>query len=154
MASQTIKEAVASAKKLGIGVTGLPAPKAKLPKTKLGSLVDDLRDLREMRLAMSKVADALKEEETRITEHFIEVMDANDEGGAVGKRFKAVVVRDTKPVAGDWDALYEHIRKTKSFDLLNRAVNVAAVKERWENGKTIPGIDSFQFKKLSITKVK
>lgn len=154
MGKMTIKEAVSAAKKLGIGITGLPTPAAKLPKTKLGALVDGLKDLKELRLAVDKVAEALKDEEARITEHFIETIDANSDGGAVGKRYQAVVMRDVRPIVEDWDALYTFIKKKGEFDLLNRAVNAAAVKERWENKKQVPGVGTFQFKKLSITKVK
>lgn len=147
----TVKEALRACATQDVLVT-LPAmPKAKLPK-KLGPLVDQLHDLRDLRLAVSKLADAIKAEETRVTDHIIDNLDAG-EGGAVGLHYKGLVVRENVPVVEDWEQFYEHIRKTKSFDLLNKAVNRAAVKARWDESKPVPGVDSFQNKKLSITKV-
>lgn len=150
--AEDIKALLKAASKLGVKVSGLPAVRAKLPKTKLGALADELHDVRTVRLALSKIVEAVKAEEQRITDHIIETVSI-DEGGVVGKRFKAVIVRENTPVVEDWDALYAHILKKKEFDLLNKALNRAAVKERAENGKAVPGVGSFQTKKLSVTKV-
>lgn len=154
MASMTINEAVQAAKKQGIALTGVPKPQAKLPTKTLGGVVDQLHDVREARLALNKVVEAIKEEEQRLTDHIIDTVNADLEGGAVGKRYKAIIQRDQKPVIEDYDKFTAHIKRTGNFDLLNRAVNAAAVKERWENNKEVPGIGHFSFKKLSITKVK
>lgn len=153
MAKTTIAEAVKAAGKLGIKITGITAPKKTLPKTKLGSLADALKEVEQRRLAVGKVADALKAEETRLREHLIETLDANEDGGAVGKHYKAIIVREDKPVVEDWDKFYEHIRKKKAFDLLNKALNAGAVKSRWEDGAAVPGVGSFKAKKISLTKV-
>lgn len=150
--SEKLKAALKAVAAEGIKIVGLPTIKAKLPKTKLGALVDEYHDVREARLALGKVVDAVAEYEKALTEHIIENVSA-DAGGVVGKRFKAIVKRESIPQVEDWDTLYEHIRKTKSFDLLNRALNRAAFKERAEAGKAVPGVGSFQAKKLSVTKV-
>lgn len=154
MASLTIKEAVSAAKKEGVAMAGTFGARKTLPKTKLGKLVDELHDLRDQRLAINKVVEAMKAEEQRLTDHIIETVDADTEGGAIGKRFKAIIVRDFKPVIEDYEQFTAHIQKTGEFDLLNRALNAAAFKARAEEGVAVPGIGSFQYKKLSITKVK
>lgn len=151
--AMTIKEAVNAAKKLGLQITGLPNPKVKLPTTKLGSLVDEYHATRELRLAIDKVASAIKEEETRLADHIIDNLDKHNEGGAVGKRYKGIIIREKVPQVADLDKFYEHVRKTKSFDLLNKALNKAAVKARYENGKAVPGVEDFPTLKLSVTKV-
>lgn len=147
------KEARARAEKLGIEVTGLPKVKDKLPKTKLGELADQLHDVREARLAVQAIADAIKKEEQRIIDHIIETLDADTEGGVVGKRYKAIIVREEKPVVEDWDALYNYIAETRGFDLLNRALNASAVKARYAEDIAVPGVGTFQAKKISLTKV-
>jgi hypothetical protein len=53
----------------------------------------------------------------------------------------------------DWDALYAFIKKKGRFDLLNRAINQAAVKEMWADGKEVPGVTHFGVVKVSINKV-
>jgi hypothetical protein len=150
----TITEALKAAAKNGfkITLTGLPPIRKTLPKSKMGALVDELHDIRDLRLALTKVADAVKAEEQRITEHIIDSVGV-DEGGVVGKAYKAIVVREQKPIVEDWDKFYAYITKHKAFDLLNKAINAGAVKERWEAKKAIAGVGSFQAKKLSVTKV-
>lgn len=148
-----LKEAVKAAKKQGVEVTGLPKVGGKLPTKKLGSLADQLHAIREVRLAVAKVADQLKAEETRLTEHIINTLDTEAEGGVVGKRYKAIVRRESIPIVEDWEAVYGYIKDNDAFDLLNKQVNRAAVRERWENEEAVPGLGSFQAKKLSLTKV-
>jgi hypothetical protein len=135
--------------------TKLPTAKApkmpKLPKS-LGACVDLAHDLREKRLTMQKEVDAVEAQEKFVREHIIKSVPKGD-SGAVGKRFKGVVLTEDIPQVEDWDVFYRHISKTKSFDLLNRAVNRKAVSERWADKKAVPGVKVFKAVKLSITKV-
>lgn len=137
----------------------------KLPKG-LGACADLLHDVREERLTTNRVVEDMKKDEAAITNHIIDKLDKNDEGGAVGKRYKALVKLEDVYVVEDWDAFYAHLKKTGEFDLLNRALNQAAVKERiamqnrpsgkrgenWKP-KLPPGVGRFTAKKLSLTKV-
>lgn len=152
MSAEKLKAALKAAGALGVKVSGLPVLKATFPKTKLGSLVDKYHEVRELRLALAKVVDAVERYEKQILEHIIDNVSA-DEGGAVGKRYKGIIVRDNVPVVEDWEAFYAHVHKTKSFDLLNKALNRAAAKERLEAGTVVPGMGTLQVKKLSVTKV-
>jgi hypothetical protein len=148
------KEARTRAEKCGIEVSGLPAVKDKLPKTKMGGLADKLHEIREARLALQGIVDAIKREEQRIIDHIIESIDADTESGVIGKHYKAIVVREEKPVVEDWNKLYQHIREHDAFDLLNRALNASAVRVRWADNVQIPGVGVYQCKKVSLTKVK
>jgi hypothetical protein len=137
----------------------------KLPKS-LGACADLLHDTREDRLGRNRVVEELKKDEAQISEHIINQLDKNDEGGAVGKRYKALIKTDDTYIVEDWEAFYAHIKKTGEFDLLNRALNQAAVKERvamqdrpsgkrgenWKP-KLPPGVGRFTVKKISLTKV-
>lgn len=153
MATMTLKESVKALKLQGVSITGLPTPRKTLPKTNLGGIADSLHDVRELRLAVDKVASALKAEETRLTDHIIDTVDTSVSSGAVGKRYKALILEDSVAVVEDWDKLYAHILKKKDFTLLNKALSRSAVKELWEDGKAVPGVGSFKGKKLSVTKV-
>jgi hypothetical protein len=135
----------------------------KLPKS-LGACVDLYHDMREKRLAEDKKVKAMKVEEQEICEHLINNISKKDEGGAVGKRFKAIVKNEDAYTVEDWDKFYAHIKKTGQFDLLNRALNQAAVKERVEEQrparpkpgwkpKLPPGVGTFNVTKLSVTKI-
>jgi hypothetical protein len=136
-----------------------PKPKrAKLPKS-LGLCVDMYHEARERRLEAKRCMEAFAEEEKRIFDHILDNIPKGD-GGAVGKKFKAIRTEDTKYSIGDDEAFYAHIRKTKSFDLLNRAINQKAVRERLEDPKFtkkfpggVPGTKGFKVFGLSVTKV-
>jgi len=153
MATKDLKSLLKAAEQLGVKVTGLPKPRTTFPKTKLGALADELHDVREVRLALGKIADAVKAHEDAITSHIIDTVDADVSGGVVGKRYKALVRRESIPVVEDWDKFYGFVKKTNGFDLLNKALNRAAFKERQEHGVAVAGVGSFEAKKLSVTKV-
>lgn len=140
--------------------------KLKLPKS-LGACADLLYDTREERLTLKKEVDAIQAEETEIKDHLIQKLDKGNEGGAVGKHHKAIAKNDVIYRVEDWDKFYAHIKKTGEFDLLNRMLNQAAVKERvdmqtpptapkarakWKP-KLPPGIGTMNIVKLSVTKV-
>lgn len=129
----------------------------KLPKS-LGLCVDKYYDARQARLALEKQVDELKEVETFIQEHIIKSIPKGD-GGAVGQRFKAVRVEEKRYSIEDDTAFYAFVKKTGSFDLLNRAINQKAVRERLEDAKfvkkygdKVPGTKPFTAVKLSVTK--
>ena len=131
---------------------------ARLPKS-LGACVDKFHEARATRLAAKKYMDDLKEEENRIYTHILDNIPKGD-GGAVGKQFKAVRTEENKFSIKDDALFYAHVKRTGSFDLLNRAINQKAVRERLDDPKYIkkfpdgvPGTKSFKVFGLSITKV-
>lgn len=144
----------------------------KLPKS-LGACVDLYYDLRQERLTYSKGVDERKAKETFVSEHIINNVPKGD-AGAVGKRFKGIVRTDDQFQAEEWDKLYAYIRKEGAFDILNRALNQAAIEDRTnalnvkidafnaklpanskdrKPRKMLPGIKVFKAVKLSVTKL-
>lgn len=57
----------------------------------------------------------------------------------------------TQPAVDDWEALYDYIVATRSFDMLQRRVSATAYRDRLENGEPVPGVEPFEKKTLSIT---
>lgn len=123
-----------------------------IPAT-VGAAVDLLFTTRQDRLALTHRADALKVHETALRDHLINTLPKSDASGAAGKLARAQIKTDKKPVVTDWDAFYGHIAKKKEFDLLNRAVNSKAVKTRWDNGKAVPGVGTFEVVKVSMERI-
>lgn len=131
---------------------------ARLPKS-LGACVDKYHEARQRRLEAKRYMEALQEEEQRIYNHILDNIPKGD-GGAVGKQFKAVRTEDTKYSIADDATFFGFIKKTGSFDLLNRAINQRAVRERLEDPKFlkkhpdgVPGTKGFKVFGLSVTKV-
>jgi len=127
-------------------------PKFKFPK-QLGSCADKLYELRQKRLEQQKVVDAIEAEEKALKEHIINTLPKSEASGVAGKLARVTLVTKEVPQVEDWDAFYKHVKKTGQFDLLQRRLTDAAIKERWEHGKEIPGVKHFQAVTVSINKV-
>ena len=128
-----------------------------MPKS-LGACVDKYHKLREERLVADKASAALKEKERFAYDHIIANIPKGDDG-AVGKQFKAVRTETEVFSIEDDTAFYAHVKKTGAFDLLNRAINQKAVRERLEDpkyikkfGVKVPGTKKFTKIGLSVTK--
>ena len=126
--------------------------KGVIPKT-LGACADMLLKLAEQKSKAQQVVDAIDQHEKLIKEHLIQNLPKEDSDGVVGKLAKAVIKKKPVPQVKDWPAFYKHVLKTKDFSLMQRRVSEAAVRELWESGKTVPGVDKFTVVTVSVTKV-
>jgi LPS O-antigen subunit length determinant protein (WzzB/FepE family) len=124
----------------------------KVPKT-VGACADLLFELRAKKSEAKKKVDEIEAQEKAVKDFLIENLPKSSQTGAVGKLAKAQVVTKQEPQVEDWDALYTHISKTKSWDLLQRRLSTGAIKERWENKKQVPGVGVFPVVSVSVTKV-
>lgn len=123
----------------------------KFPKS-LGACADLYKQKKDERLAADKVAAALKAEESAIKQHIIDHLD-KDSSGVAGQLVRVAVTVDAVPQIEDWDKAVAWISKSKRFDLLQRRLSVAAVKELWDDGKEVPGIGCFMKVDLSMNKL-
>ncbi len=126
--------------------------KYKFPKA-LGACADKLFELRNKRLAEQKKVDEIAAEETALKNHIIENLPKSEASGVAGKLARVTVVTKQIPQVKDWDAFYKYVKKTGSFDLMQKRLTDAAIKERWEAGKEIPGVEHFNAVSVSINKV-
>jgi hypothetical protein len=88
-----------------------------------------------------------------LEEYFINSLAVGESSGVQGMHSRSQVTDSAVPVVNDWTAFYAHIAKTKSWELLNKAVNRAAVTERWDLKKQVPGVGVFHAKRVSCTKL-
>lgn len=119
----------------------------------MAACADLLYVRREQRLAADKVADELKKEEVSLENWIIDHLPKSDATGVAGHIARVQVLNKTVPRVVDWPALYKYISKNKAWELLQRRVGEGAVKERWEAGKEVPGVEHYSFPKVSIHKV-
>lgn len=125
----------------------------RIPKS-LGAVADRLYTLRERRYALQREVDKLQKEEAALREHLIQHLPKSDMTGASGKIAHAQIDTKREPVVEDWEQFYAYIGKKKAFDLLQRRVSTTAVRERWDNKETVPGVGAINIPTLSLTKVK
>lgn len=127
-------------------------PKYKFPKA-MGACADRLYQLRQKRLEMQKEVGKVAAEESALKEHIINTLPKSEASGVAGKLARVTVVTKEIPKVEDWDAFYKYVKKTGNFDLMQRRLTDAAVKERWEAGKEVPGVGHFNAVSISINKV-
>jgi len=125
----------------------------KIPKT-LGATVDLLYTIQQARKAKQKEADDLETDEKALKTYLIETLPVSDASGVTGKIAHVKIETKKVPTTTDWDAFYKYVLKTKDFSLLQKRLGDAAIKERWDAGKKVPGVDVFNVKTVSVTKRK
>lgn len=126
--------------------------KLKPPKS-MGDCVDLLYKLREERLLAAKELDLLASRESTLEEYIIKTFGRNKVDGVRGKIAQASANQVQVPVVKDWDKLYAYITKNKAFEMLHKRISIGAVRERWEAKKAVPGVESIEIVKLSVSKV-
>jgi len=152
-------EVMAAQKVVAPAVKRLTKALAKLePKNMpVGAVADLLYDLRQLgKLAATitaPIGEVVEPAVKLLEEHFINTLAVGESSGVQGQHSRIQVTDSVVPVVDDWVKFYAHIAKTKEFELLNRAVNVAAVRERWDAKKKVPGLGTFHHKKVSATKL-
>lgn len=121
--------------------------------TSIAALADACGDLKQSRLAAQREVDAIKERETALSEWLIDNLPKMEATATAGAAWQATIKEKTVPQVQDWDALYEHVINTRRFEFLQRRLGDAAVKEQWEAGAEVPGVERIDIKTLSLTKV-
>lgn len=124
----------------------------KFPKS-LALCADKFFELNKKRLEMQKLVDAVDEEAKAIKAHLIDNLPKSDASGVAGKLCRVTVVSKDIPQIKDREAFNKFILKTKDFSLLQGRLSDAAVRDRWENGKEVPGVEHFTAVTLSVNKL-
>lgn len=132
--------------------SGLPARGDVMP-TSLGRCADEYHRVREIRLAMDKIVEGVKERETELQEHLINNLSKADDTGVAGLKYRAQVTTKTMPKVNDWPVFYAYVAKSGDFDMLQKRLADKAVMERLEDGVVLPGVEKMRVPSLSITKI-
>lgn len=119
----------------------------------IGLCADLYSEIRELRLAMQKMVDDVKARENEIKEHIIQELPKSNNTGAAGRRYRAQIVTKEVPTLKDWDAFTAYVVEANRFDLLHKRVADKPVKDLWEAGEAVPGIEKFKAVDVSITKI-
>ena len=120
----------------------------------LATKADAFKELREKRLALKREVDALYQLEKDLKHELIQhLQEAKGVTGISGQLCRIALRPKHTAQVENWDALYDHIRSTGEFELLQRRVGEGAVKERWDNGDVVPGVIDYETADLSVTKV-
>ncbi len=64
----------------------------------------------------------------------------------------ASITETVLPNVTDWDAVYEHIKETGDFYLLQKRPSAAAFRELHNSGEVIPGIEAYTKRSIALRK--
>ena len=134
------------------------AKAAPAPTMTLGQATDKMWALREEK---RKLEAQLKEIELQIKGSeekkivgletiIFELLDAQDTRKAEGKKASVSIGEAVVGNVEDWDAFWPYIVKNKYFHLVQKRVSDPGLRELWEKGKTIPGVQPFTKRTLSV----
>lgn len=122
------------------------------PQMNLGTMIDQMNELREQ-------LRALTEEEKELKQQFEEleraVMCELDNSGTTMSAGSTATVSISEEEVGnvkDWDAFYEFIKTEDAFFLLQRRIANAAYRELKQTGQEVPGVTTFTRRKLNLRK--
>jgi hypothetical protein len=128
-------------------VKGTPIPPG------LGAQADEYAAVREERLRIEKEAKAVKEREMEIYNCIMSTLDESTDTGASGKFYRVQRVEKEQNQVKDWQEVHNWILKNQNFEILGRSINQKAVREYFEGGEAIPGIEVVEVPTLSFKKV-
>ncbi len=123
-----------------------------IPKD-LGDCIDLAYKLREERIQIEHKADDVKAKEQKLKEHLITVFGKKKLEGAKGKTATCSLTHRTIARINDFTRFMAWVAKTKSYDMVQRKVNDKAYNSRLAEKESVPGLEPFEFVKLSLTKV-
>lgn len=118
----------------------------------VGECIDKLFMLRSQRIMLGKEIAERKRTEAKYTLHIIGKLRDSKLTGGMGERANASYKMESIPTAKDWPKVWAYIKEHDAFDMLAKKLSGKAVKERWEAGEIIEGIETFDKPKLSLTK--
>jgi len=125
----------------------------RFPKS-LAQCADQLFSTRKKRLEAQKVVEKLKDRETELKNHLIDNLPKSKADGIQGKLARVTVVTKEEPQIKDYDAFRKYMNRTKRFELAyNLRPSAPAIRELWEDGKEVPGVDKFNVVTISMNKV-
>lgn len=126
---------------------------ATLPKTP-GGCADRICKLKSQISAKKKEVKVLEDELSEIKEHTKKVYSKAKLKSCKGKNGTVSFNKDHTWHVKDWDKFYSYMSKNKAYDLMQKRVSDKAINDRLEEGEKVPGVEKFNFEKISITGLK
>lgn len=132
-----------------------------MPELKIGTKIDKLYGIKEKidlaAIDLGKTKEAkklakLNKQYKDLAEDLMATIPKNELNGGMGKRAVASITTTVVGQVQDWNQVYKFIKRTNGFDLLNRAFNNKAYRERLDDNKTVPGVKTAKVHKLSLRK--
>ena len=116
----------------------------------MGSTIDSLWAKREEKREAELKVKTIESEIAAIEEVLMDRMDKEETTRSQGKKASVSINQTVVANVKDWDAFWPYVAKHKFFHLLQKRVSDPAMRELWDAGKKVPGVQPFTKRKLNI----
>lgn len=124
-----------------------------IPET-IGECADVLYNIRQQRLNIDKESKKLKDYEAKLSNHIIDELPKSNASGVSGRVANVKSVVSEVPTVQSQEELRNYVIAHERWDLVtNLRPSAPAVRDMWEAGEEIPGVEKFNQVKVSLTKV-
>lgn len=119
----------------------------------IGSLIDELYELRATRKNLDAKSKELKAREDAIEAELIGELSGLDISQARGTVASFSFTKEKVPNVSDWDLVHGFVIAENDFSLLQKRISVPAWRENLEDGILVPGTEIFENTKSFLRKV-
>jgi hypothetical protein len=123
---------------------------AKLSPVMIGPIIDQLHDLRERKRELMKQVEVIEAEYGALEEQLMEKLDKEGTGKGAGTKASASISVSVVGNVTDWDKFHAYVKKTGFFHLFQRRLSDPAVRELFDQGKKVPGVEPFKKRRLNL----
>ena len=118
----------------------------------LGAMIDHLYELRNSRILLDRESKELKEQETALKTFIIDKLKQDGSEGNRGQLATCSIIRSREAAVLDWQAYMKFLAGEEAWELVQQRVSITALRERWDAGQEIPGVEMYEKEDLSVAK--
>lgn len=119
-----------------------------------GKAIDEIAQLQAKRDRLSVAVTVMEKLITEKKDKLLKRLKKSDLDGARGRFGVASVSSEDVPTMDDFIKVWNYARKKNAPDLFQKRLSSTAVRERWAEGKVIPGVSKFHRVVLAVRPVK
>ena len=122
------------------------------PPLTTAAIIAKLVEIRDEKRRIKEREKELIEEWRTLEMEFLVRLDEQGMKKATTNDGTASVTEVVLPQVVDWEAVYEHIKETGDFYLLQKRPAAAAFRELHDSGQIIPGMEAYTKRSISLRK--
>lgn len=119
----------------------------------ISELIDEIIRVKAERESLNTLSSTLTSRLVTLERDLMEAMSAAGTTKAASTAgHSCKMEKKVYPAIKDWNAFYNYVQETNSFDLLHKRLSNTAFRDRWAAGEEIPGTSSSEIWEIAITK--
>lgn len=123
---------------------------ALTPVRTIDELIDRKKSIKTQMEKLNSELKGLREQENDIDLQLLKKLDTEGLKKTANEVASVSIKEETVPDVHDWDALYEHIKQTGDFSLIQRRVSSTAYRELLKLGENVPGLQPREIRRINF----